>query len=171
MATFRIVSERSRLLAEARSSLHPIRGDFAGVVGDIEVETAQGRLDLRVPPKARVELDVGSLKTGNMLYDRELERRLEVRKYPQVRAVVLEVKTLGAAGRYHVRGSLAFHGRTQSVEGEVSVRILDDGATLEVEGEKTLDMRDFGLEPPEILMLRVYPEVRVWGRIVAQRAG
>jgi hypothetical protein len=32
-------------------------------------------------------------------------------------------------------------------------------------------MRHFDLEPPRVLMLKVYPEVRVRGRVVAEREG
>jgi polyisoprenoid-binding protein YceI len=168
MAMYRISPERSRLFAEVRSSIHPIRGEAGGVRGDIEVELADDRIDLRSSPKARVEIETDALKTGNSLYDRELERRIDARKYPVIRGEVLEVRTADSPNRYHVRGNLALHGRTQTLEGQVNVRIIDSKA-IEIEGEKMLDMRDYGLEPPKILMLRVYPEVRVWGRIVAER--
>ena len=46
--------------------------------------------------------------------------------------------------------------------------VLDDG-NFEVEGEKVFDIRDFGLTPPRILMLKVYPDVKVRGRIVAAK--
>jgi hypothetical protein len=56
----------------------------------------------------------------------------------------------------------------RSVEGEVSLRVLDDGK-FEVEGGKVFDIRDFGLTPPRILMLKVYPDLKVRGRIVAEK--
>jgi hypothetical protein len=37
-----------------------------------------------------------------------------------------------------------------------------------LEGESTFDVRDFGMEPPKILMLRVHPEVNVRVQIFAQ---
>jgi hypothetical protein len=57
---------------------------------------------------------------------------------------------------------------TKTVEGEVTLSVLDDG-TFEVEGEKVFDIRDFGLTPPRILMLKVYPDVTVRGRVVAAK--
>ena len=36
-------------------------------------------------------------------------------------------------------------------------------------GESTFDIRDFGMEPPRILMLKVQPEVGVRVEIVAER--
>ena len=55
-----------------------------------------------------------SLKTGNMLYDRELERQLDVRKYPRIRGEIVEVKELEAGRRYKVRGNLSLHGVTKT---------------------------------------------------------
>ena len=41
--------------------------------------------------------------------------------------------------------------------------------TVEIEGEKVIDMQDYGLTPPKLLLFRVYPEVKVRARIVAVR--
>jgi hypothetical protein len=40
---------------------------------------------------------------------------------------------------------------------------------LRLEGRSTFDIRDFGMDPPRILMLRVHPEVAVRVEIVAER--
>ncbi len=44
-----------------------------------------------------------------------------------------------------------------------------DDSTLQLEGESTFDIRDFGMEPPRILLLRVHPEVKVRVAIVATK--
>jgi polyisoprenoid-binding protein YceI len=168
MAQYRIVPERSRIWAEVRSSVHPIRIEIDGLEGSIEAEIAGTELDLKLPLKARLELDSEQVKTGNGLYDRELERRLETRKYPTIRGELREVKPLDSSGRYHLRGDLSLHGVAHTVEGDVKVELID-GRTLEVDGDNEIDMRDFGLDPPRLLMLKVYPEVKIRGRVVAQR--
>jgi hypothetical protein len=43
----------------------------------------------------------------------------------------------------------------------------EDG-TVRATGHSTFDVRDFGLEPPRILMFRVEPEVRVRVEIIAE---
>jgi len=168
MARFKIVPGRSRLWLEARSSLHPIKAETTGMGGYIETEMAAAGPDLKVAPQGRIEVDVDSLKTGNALYDRELERQIEVRKYPRIRGEILEVKEIDAGRRYRVKGNLSLHGVTKTVEGEVNLKVLDDG-NFEVEGEKVFDIRDFGLTPPRLLMLKVYPDVKVRGRVVAEK--
>ena len=170
MARFRIVPERSQFFAEARSSVHPIRVDTTGFEGYLDVEVEAGRLKLDGPVNAHVELEAERLKTGNGLYDRELERKLEVRRYPRIKGDVREVHPVDSNGRYRVRGELTLHGTTKSVEGDVNIKLVND-TTIEIEGERAFDMRDYGLDPPRLLMLRVYPDVRVRGRVVAEREG
>jgi hypothetical protein len=167
MPRYRILPERSRLLAEARSSLHPIRVDTSGLEGTIDIELSSGRVDLSVAPQAHLEIDSDRFKTGNVLYDRELERRLEVRRYRRLRADVRSVTASEDANSLRVCGLIRFHGASRREEGDVTVRAVDD-RTIEIDGERDFDMRDFGLDPPRILMLRVYPEVRIRIHIVAE---
>jgi polyisoprenoid-binding protein YceI len=168
VARFKIIGARSRFWFDARSSLHPIKAETAAINGFIEAETDGVGLNLASPPQARIEIDAATVRTGNGLYDRELERRLEVRNYPRIIGEVLEVSQVNPGSRYRVRGNVSLHGVTRMMEGEVTLRAVDD-AHFEFEGEKTFDMRDFGLTPPRILMLKVYPEVKVRGRIVAEK--
>jgi polyisoprenoid-binding protein YceI len=168
MARYRIVPGRSHFWFDARSSLHPIRAETTAVGGFVETEIAGGRPDLKLQPQGKIEVDADSVKTGNSLYDREIERQLDVRKYPRIRGEILEFKEVEPGRRYMVRGNLSLHGVTKIVEGEVNLRVKDDG-NFEVEGEKLFDIRDFGLKPPRILMLKVYPEVTVRGHVVAEK--
>ncbi len=168
VARFKIIGERSHFWFDARSSLHPIKAETTAIDGFVEAETDGAGLDLTSPPHARIQIEAATVKTGNGLYDRELERRLEVRNYPHIVGEVLEVSESSAGSRYRVRGNVSFHGVTKPIEGEVRLRVVD-GGDLEFEGEKVFDMRDFGLTPPRILMLKVYPEVKVRGRIAAEK--
>lgn len=169
MARYEIIPERSPLAAEARSSVHPIRVEATGFQGYLDLELADGRLDLAAPVGGHVEFPADRVKTGNRLYDYELDRRLDVRRYPRMTGDVREIRPRVGGNGYRMRGDLTFHGVTRSVEGDLRVRPLDD-QTIEVEGELQLDMRDFGLEPPKLLMLRVHPDVRVRARAIAKRA-
>jgi polyisoprenoid-binding protein YceI len=79
---------------------------------------------------------------------------------------VRDMKSQGVDGRYVVTGDLTFHGVTQTIEGEVTVSRPDD-RTLVIEGEREFDIRDFKVDPPKILMLKVHPEVKVRIRVEA----
>jgi len=170
VARYRIVPERSKLWVDARSSVHPIKVESSALEGSLDLEVVEGHADLASAPQGSIAVDVESLKTGSKLEDRELERQLQVRKYPRIRGEVRAVTALNGGGRYRVRGDLSLRGVTKSIEGEVALQALDE-KTVQVDGEKTLDVREFGLQPPKFLMLQVYPEVRVRARIVAVREG
>jgi polyisoprenoid-binding protein YceI len=168
VSRFRIVPERSRIWVDARSSLHPIRVETTGLRGYLDATLVDGALAPGSPTTGSIEIETDRMKSGNALYDHELERRLEVRKYPFIRGSVREVHALGDAQRYRVLGQLEFHGVVRPVEGEVRLRVVDQ-RTLEIEGERVFDLREYGLDPPRILMLKVYPDVRVRGHVVAEK--
>ena len=165
MPTFRITPDRSRVWIEAKSSLHPIHGEASGLEGWIEADVTDGRVDFGNTPKIQVELPVDRLKSGNALEDAELQRRIDAKRFPTIRGEVREIKHTDG-GRYPVRGDLTFHGVTRLMEGDVSVNV--DGGSLVFEGEQTFDIRDFGVDPPKILMLKVHPDVKVRVRVVAE---
>lgn len=166
MPQFRIVPERSRVWIEASSSLHPIKGESEGLSGTINAAFNGDGIDLSSAPEISVELPVERLKSGNRLEDAEMMRRIDARRYPTIRGVVRDIKAQGVDGRYVVTGDLTFHGVTQTLEGEVTVSRPDD-RTLVIEGEREFDIRDFKVDPPKILMLRVHPEVKVRIRVEA----
>ena len=167
MARYRLLPDRSKVWADARSSLHPISLETTGLEGFLEMTIVDGHLDTNAPVSGSVELDASLLKTGNGLYDRELEKKLEMRKYPRVRGRVISVKALDSGTTYRVQGELSLRGQTSPVEGDVRMRIID-ATSVEFQGEQTIDIRNFGLEPPKFLMLKVYPDVKVRGLVIAQ---
>ena len=167
MARYRLVPERSKIWADARSSLHPISLETTGLEGFLEMTIVDGHLDTSAPVSGSVELDASLLKTGNGLYDRELASKLEIRKYPRVRGRIISVKALDSGTSYRVQGELSLHGQTSQVQGDVQMRMID-ATTVEFQGEQTIDIRNFGLEPPKFLMLKVYPDVKLRGLVIAQ---
>jgi polyisoprenoid-binding protein YceI len=166
MATFRIDPSRSKVWIEARSSLHPIHGEASGLSGVVEADVADGHVAFNGAPKISVELPVEELKSGKALEDAEMMRRIDARRFPRIRGEVREVKQT-SGGNYLVQGDLTFHGVTRPVEGELSIKA--DNGSLVLEGEQTFDIRDFGVDPPKILMLKVHPDVKVRVRAIAEQ--
>ena len=62
-------------------------------------------------------------------------------------------------GTYLVTGDVTFHGRTLTFEHDMAIRFDRDEVTLSVRTSST--SRKFGMEPPSMLMIRVYPEISV----------
>jgi polyisoprenoid-binding protein YceI len=166
VATFRIDPDRSKVWIEARSSMHPIHGEAEGLEGSIEADMAEGRIDISAVPKIQIELPVAKLQSGKKLEDAEMMRRIDARRFPKITGSTTDLKENG--GRYQIRGDLTFHGVTRQVEGEVTISAPDE-RSLVIEGEQVFDIRDFGVQPPKILMLKVHPDVRVRVKVVAQQ--
>jgi polyisoprenoid-binding protein YceI len=146
---------------DARSNLHPIRTETRGLEGWVEIElTPDGTIDLSTPVKGELALSVDRLTSGNQLYDRELKRRIDARKYPTITGRITSFAQTSTSGSYLVGGDLSFHGRTRSFEHEMTIDVRDR-ETLEMQGDYVFDIREFGMKPPSMLMLKVYPEVAV----------
>ena len=168
MTQLRVIPEQSQLWVEARSSLHPIHGEGTGIEGEADLEIDDGRIALSGTPKARIGLPVERLRSGNALQDMEMRRRIEAQKYPTIVGELVTATALSRPGRYRLQGDLTFHGVTRRLEADVMATLNGQGV-LVVEGEYILDVRGFGVTPPRILGLQVYPEVKVRFRVVAER--
>ena len=161
MARYRIVPGRSRVWIEARSTLHAIHTETDGLEGWLDLEVRRGgRVDLDAPPSAHLELPVDQLTSGNPLEDRELRRRIDARRFPTIEGDLTLMQETEEDGRYRVAGDLTFKGVTRRYEDEMTVELVD-GKMVVLAGERTFDVRDFGMEPPRILLFKVEPDVTV----------
>jgi polyisoprenoid-binding protein YceI len=153
-------SARSCIWVSGRSSLHPINTETRGITGWFETETrTDGSLDLGGGIGGGLELAVERLTSGNQLYDRELRRRIDASRYPTIAGRITRISSNGSHPEYLVAGDVEFHGKTRSFEHEMRIEVLGD--TVALRGEYTFDIREFGMKPPSMLMVRVYPEINV----------
>ena len=113
-----------------------------------------------MPPSGRLTIDVSGLNSGNQLYDAELLRRIDARRFPTATVDLRECAPSGPGTRYRLAGELTFHGVTRLAEGTVSIDALSD-RHLVIAGEQVFDIRDFAISSPTVLMLRIFPDVRV----------
>lgn len=158
---FKFDSTRSCVWVDARSNLHPIRTETRGLEGWVEVAVHnEGHIDLSIPVHGELSLSVDRLTSGNHLYDRELKRRMDARKYPTITGRITSFRAAEVRGSYLVGGDLSFHGHTRNFEHEMTID-LRGGTAIELQGDYVFDIREFGMKPPSMLMLKVYPEVSV----------
>jgi polyisoprenoid-binding protein YceI len=160
MSRFEVVPESSAVLIDARSNVGPIAFGTNAVTGRVTAHVEDGALLAEPRPDAQVVVDLRSLTSGNSIYDGELGQRLDVRRYPLCTIVMTEMTPVGVDDRYLAAGELNLHGLTTSISGSFSMRARPDGG-LEVSGEQSFDIRDFDISTPAVLMLRIYPAVRV----------
>jgi len=168
MARFRVVPDESTVDIDLDVNLHPSHLTAGAVSGTIECELdGSGRPRLDAPYAARLSLRVDQLTSGNGLQDREMRRRFDARRHPTIVARVTHGEELDGRGRYRASAQLTMHGQTREVEAVVRVRAA--GNRLVVDGRQSIDVRDFGIEPPRLLVLRVGPVVKVRAHMVAEQ--
>ena len=79
--------------------------------------------------------------------------------YPTIAGRVTNIVIDGSHPDYFVTGEVSFHGKTKTFSHGMRIEVLDDGVSLT--GEDVFDIREFGMKPPSMLMVRVYPEISV----------
>lgn len=161
---FTIDSERSTVLVQARSSMGPIVFEAREIRGTIEASVVDGAID-DGDVRAHLEVAMQSLRSGNDLYDGELRRRIDSRRHPTCRLELTRARA--GTGRIDVEGEMTFHGQTRTITGGVEVEAASADQLL-VTGTKELDIRDFGIPAPGILMVKIYPDVQVQIFVVAR---
>jgi PadR family transcriptional regulator PadR len=160
LQTFHLVPGRSVVLIEVRSTVGPLSFGAIGVTGSLQAGISDGILRTDVSPSGRLQFNVSGLGSGNRLYDAELMRRIDARRYPTVAVELQECEDSGPGNRYRLKGRVTFHGVTRPAQGTVSVEAVS-GSHLIITGEQVFDIRDFALASPTVLMLRIYPDARV----------
>jgi polyisoprenoid-binding protein YceI len=176
---FTIAPDASAVLVEARSSVGLISFGTTKLTGFFRGRLNDGEVDLSVVPSASLTLPVASLTSGNPLYDSEIRTRLHAQRFPTIDAELESATGLGG-GRYAVHGDLTIHGETRPQTGTLTVTVehkRSDGAddegqpdtvTLTAMGSLTVDIRDFDIELPSLLLLQIYPDVTVRFRATAR---
>jgi hypothetical protein len=168
LSSFEIDPERSAVLIDVRSTVGPLSFGTLGVTGTIQAAFADGSLRTDIVPSGRLKIDVSGLNSGNRLYDAELLRRIDARGYPAAFVELRHCALSGPGARYRLAGELTFHGVTRLAEGTVTVDAVSD-RRLVITGEQVFDIRDFAIPSPTMLMLRIFPDVRVHLHAEAER--
>ncbi len=161
--------ERSAVLVDARSTVGPICFATVGVEGSLYAAMVDGAVSTETPPSGWLTIDVSGLSSGNKIYDAELQRRIDSRRFPNAKVELRECAPSAPGPRYRLRGELTFHGISRPAEGTVCVEALS-GDRLVISGEQVFDIRDFAVPSPTMLMLRIFPDVRVRLHAEAVRA-
>ena len=141
--------------------MHPIHSATTGLEGfvDLELEPS-GTLDLATAPSGHLSLSVDKLKSGNRMEDRELQKRIEAQKFPKIEGVLEKMVREDSDGSYRVSGDIKFRGVSRRHEDLMKIEEVDDH-TIRLSGSSRFDIREFGMQPPKVLMLKVEPEVDV----------
>ena len=170
LTRYTLDSMRSCIWVSGRSSLHPINTETRGITGWFECSAHEdGSLDLDLPVSGELELAVARLTSGNQLYDRELRRRMDARRHPTIFGRVSSITSSAPHPLYDVTGDISFHGKTRTFQHEMHISVQEGDVSLT--GAYVFDIREFGMKPPSMLMVRIYPEISVRVELHGARDG
>jgi polyisoprenoid-binding protein YceI len=161
-----VVPDRSQVWIDGSSSVHPVRATATGLVGSFTLATTSRGVAKAPGLEGEIRIEVGRLRSGNPLVDRETRRRIDAKHHPEIVGTVTEAERTGP-GRLWVTGTIFFRGQVQTVVGELNVEVAGDQVTID--GSATFDVRAWGLQPPRVALLQVHPEVDVRIHVEAQR--
>ncbi len=160
MGRFVLDPERSAVLIDARSTVGPICFGTTGIHGSLYAAMGDAGVSTEIPPTGWLTIDMTRLSSGNKLYDAELHRRINSRRFPSAKVELKDCTPSAPGWRYRLRGELTFHGITRRTEGTVRIESASEDRIV-ISGEQAFDIRDFALPSPTMLMLRIFPDVRV----------
>jgi polyisoprenoid-binding protein YceI len=119
-----------------------------------------------------VSIDAASLETGNSDRDADMRKDfLEVERFPTIELKAVEVlmsRPTASGGNWDVvlQAQLTVHGTTRAVKVPVTVNLADERLT--VHGQVRLDMRDYNIRVPRLLLVPMKSEVLVGFAVVAR---
>jgi polyisoprenoid-binding protein YceI len=158
---------RTTVKVGLRVNLHPSHVNANALSATIECEVDKlGRPRLDQPYRAVLTLPVNAIKSGNGLQDLEMRRRFDASRFPTINAIVTHGEALKGKGRYRAKAQLTIHGVTREVAGDIQLSV--DGTTLTVDGQQVINVKEFGIDPPHLIFLKMDPEVDLQVHIVAE---
>jgi polyisoprenoid-binding protein YceI len=101
-----------------------------------------------------VKISVAGLKSGESGLDKNLRKAMDAEKYPDVVYSLERYELTKDAGdgvmTAKTSGELTISGQTKPVTIDVEFRLGQDAAA--VKGSYTLDMSDYGIKPPTLML-------------------
>ena len=165
---FRIDPAASQVWFDADARLHSFRGQTHQIAGYFTLQSS-------APPQlaeAKIIIAAASLETGNS--DRDADMRddfLEVRRFPTIEFSVSELLSPrpiagGTEWDLVLQGQLMVHGITRDVKVPATISLGSD--RVAARGQVRLDMRDYNIRVPRLLLIPMKSEVLVGFAVVAQ---
>lgn len=168
--SYRVVRNRSKLWADVKATLQQIRIEASDFEGEFDLPAEDEHLVAGPVTRGSIRLATASLDGGNRLFNRDLHRTIESRKYRDVVGEIREIVAGAEPDEFVVRGVLRLHGERSEVEGRVKAAYLEAGR-VRLTGESSFHIRDHGIQPRRLVVLTVEPTVRFFGDLVVEPVG
>ncbi|WOD42485.1 YceI family protein [Hwangdonia lutea] len=147
---FKLDNNQSAVTVYGTSSLH----DW-----DIKAESHTGHISFKdintgQIDKLKVEILAESLKSGKRAMDKNTYKALNTKEFKKITFNATSAKVLSqiSEGKYkaEVVGNLTISGKTNKVSLKFDIEIGNDN--IELNGEKSIKMTDFNIDPPKALL-------------------
>jgi polyisoprenoid-binding protein YceI len=159
--TYNIQPGRSAVLVRARSNVGPISFATSELEGVITTDgVGRPAAAINGVAEGRLTIQLASLTSGNDLYDAEIRRRIDTRRFPVASLRLRSMTALADRSHYDLVAELQFHDTVREIRGSATVDVSDDSVLI-VRGQQSIDVRDFNLEIPSTLVLKIYPDVSI----------
>lgn len=153
----------AKVTIEGTSNLHDWTASGSSIDGGVSislVRDADGAIDLHATfvdgtPKAEARIPIDSLDGSKRGMNGRMEKALKADKHDTIEFVLREVKLADGPDapdgelRGIAIGDLSMAGSTKTAEFDVTVSATD--RNIRVDGAASLDMTDFGVEPPRAM--------------------
>ncbi len=100
---------------------------------------------------------VADFKSGNSSLDSNSYRVLEALKFPNIIFKSLSVTSIN--GLSNIKGLIEFHGIEKNID--VNVELTTMGNTTQMNGEFTLNLSDFSIDRPSLLLRKIDNEIKI----------
>lgn len=160
LTRFHVLPDRSALLVKARSNVGPINFGSTDLSGVVVAEVCDGQLVGIERTCAHLEIPVASLASGNAIYDAEVQRRVDARRYPTICVELTNATAVADSDRFLLSANVILRDIVLDLTGAVSVELTGPNS-LVVTGNHALDIRDFRIEVPSTMLLKIYPEILI----------
>jgi hypothetical protein len=155
---------------EGRSTLHSVQGKATNLDGYVEAAwNSDGTLSTQPAPRMHLEFPVEQLRSSNGLQDREMWKMIDSKRFPRIAADLRQLLPTQDPDRYAASGDVTLAGKSRRYDGTLTLSHSAD--RMAIEGEVDVDIRDFGLKPPSLLLIKVEPIVKLRLHAVAMRSG
>jgi polyisoprenoid-binding protein YceI len=155
-APLRIDPARSRVEIAVKATGDSFVGKLERYDAAIVVDPDSAAIEVL---RARFAFRFADVKTGKDARDEEMHAWQDTARHPDGTFTLAALST-EEGGRRVATGTLVLHGRSREIAFPVTV--AREGGLYAIDGEATLDTRDFGLSViKKFLLLKVDPEVKV----------
>lgn len=158
----------SEIAIQGTSTLHDFRCKTNKILAYVDVDPAYTR-DLTKVAKPLVSVKVNivarTLTCGNGTMDNNMYKTLKTGQFPLIKYTMSGYDLLDATTSSFsatTRGTLQIAGQDKGIEIKINASSLAEGKAT-AEGEQTLKLTDFGIDPPSFMLgrLKVGNEIKV----------